>query len=334
MTFPSFRTVLFTSAAGMTGLVCLAATFGSPAPHAQASAGAVSVTTVVRMVDHNGGRGIRSAAPDLRGPSRSELQAPRAVPQPGPFVGVVLPDQAADIVAPQAGLVEGLHAALGEIVDAGQLLVSLSVEQSALEHQRAVAEREAARAALSRTRLERVHAQEEAARSERLSGEGLVTYEQLSQARFKLDESRALSAEAESRLAERTARAEQLAALRDQTRVSASFRGRVAVRYVSAGARVAAGTPLLRLISDGAVVLRFAIPEQLSELRAGAAVELVPVEHPELKFSARVSRVAPEIDAASRMRTVEAVPLNARQLTEAGLIGAIVNVQLKAAGAS
>lgn len=315
MKLRSSKTVLFTSAAGMTGLLCLGATLvGSSADHAQARAAGDSVLQQTRTVRSPQQQPPRNAMP--------------AAAQPA-LVGVLLPEQAADVVAPQAGLVESMHAALGENVDAGQLLVRLSVEQAALEHQRSVAEREGARAALGRARLEHTHAVEEAQRSESLSREGLLTHEQLSQARFKLSESRALAAEAESRLAERGARTEQLLALRDQTRVTASFRGRVAVRYVSAGARVAAGTPLLRLISDGAVVLRFAIPEQMTELQQGAMVELVPVEHPNLSYTARVVRVAPEIDAASRMRTVEAAPLDPKQLTEAGLIGAIVQVRLR-----
>ena len=277
----------------------------------------------------------RAAASQAEVPRRQELQLPgdAAVPSgaAGQYVGVLLPEQAADVVAPQAGLIEGMHAALGEIVNAGQLLVSLSMEQAALDLERAVAERDAARAALDRARFEQTHAQEEAERNQSLAGEGLVTREQLAQASFRSSETRALAAEAQSRLAERTARAEQLRALRDQTRVTAAFRGRVAVRYVSAGARVAAGTPLLRLISDGAVVLRFAISEQESTLQAGDIVELVPLEHAELTFQARVQRIAPEIDAASRMRTVEAQPTaaEATKLTEAGLIGAIVHVRLR-----
>jgi RND family efflux transporter MFP subunit len=257
------------------------------------------------------------------------LPSPLAAASSDPFLGVLLPEQASDVIAPQSGLIEGMHAALGEIVNAGQLLVSLSIQQAALEHERAVAERDAARAALERTRIEQAHAQQEAERNQSLAGEGLVTREQLAQASFHLRETRARAIEAESRLAERNARAQQLLALRDQTRVSASFRGRVAVRYVSAGARVEAGTPLLRLISDGTVVLRFAIPEQEGGVQVGSAVELVPAEHPELSYRATVQRISPEIDAASRMRTVEATPsaADAAQLTEAGLLGAIAHVK-------
>jgi hypothetical protein len=76
--------------------------------------------------------------------------------------------------------------------------------------------------------------------------------------------------------------------------------------------------------------LRFAIPQQESSLQVGTLVELTPSEHPELSYPATVQRISPEIDAASRMRTVEATPsaADAAQLTEAGLLGAIVQVKL------
>jgi RND family efflux transporter MFP subunit len=303
-------TVVLTSAAGVTGACSLATLLSSTAEHAHASA-PITVATALH------------AAEGLR---RSERQLPS-----GAFVGVILPEQAIDLAAPQAGRVEALHAALGEVVARDQLLVSLSVDQATLDVTRAAAERDGARAALDRARLEQSHAVEQAERTRQLAAEGLATSEELAQARFKSSESRALRAEAEARLQERSARAEQLAVLRDQTRVLARFHGRVALRYVSAGALVAAGTPLLRLISDDAVLLRFAIPEQVSELRAGSRIRFVPDQHRELSFEARVVRSAPEIDAASRMRTLEATPLDAQKIVEQGLVGAIVSVQLSAA---
>ena len=304
--------------------------------------GALSLgtTLLTACADPAQARAPRQPAQGNAEPSRrhelllpSPLDAATAKASSDHYLGVLLPEQASDVIAPQSGLIEGMHAALGEIVNAGQLLVSLSIEQAALEHERAVAERDAARAVLARTRIEQSHALQESARNESLAGEGLVTGEQLAQARFHLNEIRARALEAESRLAERSAREQQLLALRDQTRVTASFRGRVAVRYVSAGARVEAGTPLMRLISDGTVVLRFAIPEQDTAVQVGSEVELTPAEHPELSYRATVQRIAPEIDAASRMRTVEAAPslADAAQLTEAGLLGAIAHVTLSEA---
>ncbi|HTU61389.1 MAG TPA: efflux RND transporter periplasmic adaptor subunit [Polyangiales bacterium] len=293
----------------------------------------LGTTLATACADAAQARAPRQPAPGNANPARRPpllLSSPLDAASSEQYLGVLLPEQASDVIAPQSGLIEGMHAALGEIVNAGQLLVSLSMQQAALEHERAVAERDAARAVLGRSRIEQAHAQAESERHQSLAGEGLVTREQLAQARFHQSETRARAIEAESRLAERNARVQQLLALRDQTRVTASFRGRVAVRYVSAGARVEAGTPLLRLISDGTVVLRFAIAEQESAVQVGSTVELMPVEHPELSYQATVQRISPEIDAASRMRTVEATPsqADAAQLTASGLLGAIVQVKL------
>ncbi|HKU39621.1 MAG TPA: efflux RND transporter periplasmic adaptor subunit [Polyangiales bacterium] len=266
---------------------------------------------------------LAEAQPSAAQPERALVQEAER------FVGVLLPEQAADVSAQQAGIVRALHVALGEVVKQGQPLVTLDVEQATLDHTRAVAEREAARAALARARIEHSHATLEAERSEQLAHEGLTTHEELAQARFKLKQTLALASEADAHLKERSARAEQLLALRDQGSVTASFRGRVAARYVSPGTLVTAGTPLVRLISDAAMLLRFAVPEHVAELAAGRGVVFVPEERPELSFAASIVRVAPEIDAASRMRVVEALPADPEQLIAHGLVGAIVAVRLQ-----
>lgn len=303
-----------TSAAGTLALTLAAATLWSSAPDpAQAATQAPAQ--------------LQPAAPV---PAE---QPKKAEPDAEVLVGVLLPEQAADVSAQQAGVVRELHVALGEVVKPGQLLVTLAVEQATLDHTRAVADREAARAVLGRARVEHAHAVLEAERSEQLAQEGLTTHEELAQARFKLKQTQALASEADAHLQERIARAEQLLALRDQGSIKASFRGRVAARYVSAGTLVSAGTPLVRLISDAAMLLRFAVPEHAGELKAGRGVTFVPQERPELSFEAHVVRAAPEIDAASRMRVVEAVPADPQSIIAQGLVGAIVSVQLQSGDA-
>lgn len=337
--------VLSTSAAGMILLAFFAATFvSSTTDHAQAAVRRPLAILRPAPVDPIPVPLILTP-PTATAPSASEarepaakLECPPAAPvesragsvRPESFIGVLLPEHAADVSAQQAGLVRAMHATLGQVVESGQVLVSLAVEQASLDHTRAVAEREAARAALARARIESAHAASEAERSDRLAQEGLTTHEERSRAHFELDQSQVLTAEAEAHLRERSARADQLAALRDQGRVVASFRGRVAARYVSPGTLVAAGTPLLRLISDDKVLLRFAVPEHVTGLQVKSRVTLVPNEHAELRFAADVVRVSPEIDAASRMRTVEATPSDPKTLVARGLIGSIVSVHLDA----
>jgi multidrug efflux pump subunit AcrA (membrane-fusion protein) len=78
----------------------------------------------------------------------------------------------------------------------------------------------------------------------------------------------------------------------------------VAERLVEPGTVVAAGTPLVRLVDDGRLVVRFAVPPEES-VAVGAPVQ-VRLPGGALR-RAIVDRVAPEIDTLARLRVVEAL---------------------------
>ena len=102
------------------------------------------------------------------------------------------------------------------------------------------------------------------------------------------------------------ARIAQLEARLASSRILAPFDGRVARRYLDAGANAAAGTPVVRLISSQALLSRFAVPPDRASIPLGAEVR-IEIETPRLVLSGSVERVAPEIDAASQMVFVEAL---------------------------
>jgi len=307
--------LLFTATASALGLVCATSFL-----HSDGTTRARAEPSVMRPL-------ARTTHALARTQGETESSPSEGLELRSAFVGVLLPQLATDISAPQSGLVEALHVELGALVAAGDPLVTLSGQQATFDHQRATAERDAARALLARARATAAHAEEQSQRSVQLAQEGLITREELVQARFKLRESQVATEEAQARLSERTARAEQLAALQAQARVTANFHGRVALRYVTRGTLVPAGAPLVRLISDEAV-LRFAIPEQATDVRVGSHVAVVPQEQPDTTLTAVVVRVAPEIDAASRMRTIEAAPTTSTLVVDQGLMGALVSVRI------
>ena len=320
-------TWLFTSAAGLLGLLSSehlgSALDGTKPAHVQQGAAAKAVPRPRRSPSQSQGlteahKACGGAAEQDGCPAESER-----------YVGVILPGQASDVIAIHAGTVEQVHVALGDRVEQGQLLVSMSVEQARLDRVRAEAESAAARAALARAEVEQEHASTEAKSTRRLAGEGLASEQEASEARFRLRQSRNLAAEAQSLVKERDARAEQLRAIEEDANVSANFAGVVAVRYADAGAQVGAGAPLLRLISDGDLVVRFAIPERDGEpeLQIGQPVFVEPGESQREAFRATVVRLSPEIDSASRMRTVEAVPDDQKAVSERGWVGSIVTVR-------
>jgi len=242
------------------------------------------------------------------------------------YVGVFVSAHAADVVAEVDGVVEDMLAALGDRVKNGQSLVKLSVEQAQLDLTRAKAEQQAARAALKYAQIEQRHAVARAKRLRKLVDEGLASEEELSKARYEVAETKVQVAQARSVLEERGARTNQLRAIARGAEVEASFDGVVAIRYVDAGTRVAPGTPLLRLISQQELLLRFAIPEHV-ELRVGQPVVVESTTGERRRLHAKVVRLAPEIDSASRMRTIEAQPDQPKEVVAAGLVGAIVVVR-------
>ncbi|WP_437908533.1 HlyD family efflux transporter periplasmic adaptor subunit [Sorangium sp. So ce327] len=86
--------------------------------------------------------------------------------------------------------------------------------------------------------------------------------------------------------------------------IRAPFAGRVVARYAEPGESVNTTMPILRLISDDGLLVRFAVPEEhRGEVDEGASVR---VRAGGLELRGTVETMAPEIDAVSRALVVEA----------------------------
>jgi multidrug efflux pump subunit AcrA (membrane-fusion protein) len=92
--------------------------------------------------------------------------------------------------------------------------------------------------------------------------------------------------------------------------LTSPIRGTVASRYLDPGAIVRSGTPIVRLISAGTYVARFAVPpEQSARLHLGERIGF----HPESQgtgaagdLTGTISQIAPQVDTASQMVIAEA----------------------------
>jgi membrane fusion protein (multidrug efflux system)/multidrug efflux system membrane fusion protein len=127
--------------------------------------------------------------------------------------------------------------------------------------------------------------------------EGLNAREQL--ASVDLDVARSKAAEQEVHVQK----------LRDdlgRCKVSAPFPGRIGRIYRTEGSRVAAGEPIARLVADGELWVRFAVPPKYAGWARPGKYAEVMFEENGRKVTARVEYVAPEVDAASGMIFMEA----------------------------
>jgi RND family efflux transporter MFP subunit len=220
------------------------------------------------------------------------------------FVGVVLARQAVAVSAEGDGRLATVDVRVGDWVTRGTRLASLDTQSLAQDLAMAQASVGAAAADARRAEVELQKTKERRARRE--AARELFSQEDLAAASTEEQVAAAALDTARARVAQEKARQRQLQERIARSVLRAPIDGRVALRYLDAGALVHAGTPVVRLISSQDFLLRFAVPpERAGALRKGSPVE-VRLESPQLTLPALVSRIAPQIDPASQMIFVEA----------------------------
>ncbi len=226
------------------------------------------------------------------------------VRSPECYLGVVVAREAVDVATEAAGHLERIEVRIGDRVAQGDVVALLDTQ--AVDYQLAI-ERANLRSAEAQQRRQALEADRSAQEHHRrLALEGLLSREEEEAAAFRHQTAAVALEEAAAEVARVEARIAELEGTLERSRMRAPFAATVARRYLDAGARVAAGTPVVRLISSGNLLVRFAVPpEGASAVAVGAAVR-VEVEEPALTLGGVVEQLSPEIDAGSQMLFVEA----------------------------
>ncbi|MFY0528774.1 efflux RND transporter periplasmic adaptor subunit [Archangium gephyra] len=229
--------------------------------------------------------------------------APAAAPAGAGFIGVVVADGSVELSASLAARLDKVAVRVGDRVRKGSVLAQQDVR--ALEHelainqaglQMALADEEVARLAL-------VSAQESLQRGagSKLVDLGAISEEERARLRYAEQTAAAKLNAAQAQVQNQRARVEQLRLRISEASLRAPFDGRVARRYLDPGTMVAAGSPILHLISEGPQLVRLAIPEEeAARVTVGTPVRL-SARGQARELRGRVENVAPEVDAASRM---------------------------------
>lgn len=239
-----------------------------------------------------------SAALPAAGPVAAPPRADEPRDEPG-FLGVILPRQSVDVASEVEGRLLAIHVREGDRVRRGGAIATLDRAQIQRDLEMAQAGLRAAEAEVARRRVELKEADNRLAR--RLSIPESFPREEIQQAELQKQAAQADLDSALARTAEQRARVAQTQGRVARSEVRAPADGTVSRRYLEPGALAGPGQPIVRLISAGDLIVRFAVPpERARSLTAGQRVE-VEVEGTALPLPATLEQVSPEVDPPSGM---------------------------------
>ncbi len=275
--------------------------------------GAVSVVFGIVLVgcQEDGPPHVTADAPvDATAPIATPQRRVQQVPEPQPgWIGVVVPQATVDVIARAEGRLDSIDVGAGDSVVRGQVLARIDSSGLDQEVRMAEADLEVARAEHQRAIADADREQERSQRRE--AAADAVSREERESAAADARAAAALRDAAAAQINQRQARVEDLRRRRAEVTLRAPFDGRVAVRYLDTGALVADGAPVLRLVRDGSLAIRFAVPPvEAGDLTDGMVVTVRDHQDHEVT-RATVVQVAPEVDIASQMLFAEAIPVAA-----------------------
>jgi RND family efflux transporter MFP subunit len=263
----------------------------------------------------------REAPPEARASHDSEPSSSPA-PRGERLLGVVLATGVVELRAPFDGMVDQLGVQPGDQVPSGALLAAMSLAPLRNNERMDQALLEQAEAALNRAELESGEATERLQRYLQ-SPPGALSVDELTSAKYQQRLAATRVATARAQIRERQAALAQVRQHLAEAELRAPFDCVVSARYLDPGARVQAGTPLLRVIQAGGFRVRFALPEDVSaRATPGRTVSiLLPALGRELP--GRVESVSPEVDTPSRMVFAVATLLSTDTTVRAGMVARV-----------
>lgn len=266
----------------------------------------------------------QGVAPAPIQPSPSPEEPPPAPTHDKAFLGVVLPTEAIEIVAPFEGRVASLDVKPGDRVKAGMLMGFMWLDLLRSEEQMDEALLERAQAELQQAGLEANEATERLDRYLK-PAPGVLSVDELSKTRYEKTIALSRLAAARASARERKAALDQVRRRIAEAGLRAPFDGVVAVRYLDPGAKVPDGAPLLRLLRGDGFRVRFAVPEDHSAAVAAGLPVAVLVSALGKEIPGTIESVAPEVDTASRMifATATLMPSSESAGLRAGMVARV-----------
>ncbi len=269
-------------------------------------------------------------------PVRSAVAKGKQIQRVVESVGTFYPFEEAIISAEVDGKVDEVKIDLGDIVTQGQILVHVADEEQRylLAQQDAQLRQSLERLGLKdekdrvkdvketpevrRAAADMQEAEQRYRRARSLADQGIGAQADLDQFQARYNSARAAYDATINQARNLIQEVERYKAVLDlqrkklrDTTVRAPFAGLVKERMVTVGQFTRANTPLLTLVKTDPIRLRVEIPEKMGPwIKAGQTAEILVEAFSDRKFSGKIWRVSPTVDAAKRTFVVEALVPN------------------------
>jgi RND family efflux transporter MFP subunit len=232
---------------------------------------------------------------------------PAAAANDGGFIGVIVARVSVTIAPKVEATLESVAVSVGDRVKKDDPVAMLDKRALGQDLQMAQAQLKAAKAERARAAVEAKSARQKHERLKKVGSE-FVAAEELDTSKSGADSAVTHLSATAALVAEKQARVEQLKQLVQDAVLRSPLDGAIATRYADAGAQVGPSKPIVRVISMNDLLLRFAVPEdQAASVAIGMPVEVALGAWLGGKtVRGKIEKVAPEVDAASRMVFVEA----------------------------
>ncbi|MEZ6242139.1 MAG: efflux RND transporter periplasmic adaptor subunit [Phycisphaerales bacterium] len=270
------------------------------------------------IVGHAGAQGMPPANVVTDGVRQETIEQQRGA------TGEVRTRRRSQLAAEQVGLVVQLDLEAGDAVEKGEVIAKLDDTLAKLEKDRAQARVDLANATIDQRDAELSRAQRDLERIEELDAGGSASVSEIDEVRTRVAANEALLAQARADAA--VARAElALAAKRlDDMTVRAPFAGRIVRRETELGQWLAAGDPVVELVSVREIEAWVDVPERvvgrLRELEDAGPVQVdVRVAAIGATVRGQIVGIVPEGDPLSRMFPVRLSVPNENEALKPGM---------------
>jgi multidrug efflux pump subunit AcrA (membrane-fusion protein) len=220
--------------------------------------------------------------------------------------GVALSARHFELRAPMSSRIAGIPVEHGDLVGEGDVLAILDSEDGRAELEVVQAELRAQQRAGASARAAWRVARRRQATLERLRGDGYAPAETVESAELAVEHAAAEVDGLEAGIQGLRARVARLRAVVDEHQLRSPMAGVVAERLVDVGAFVAPATTILRVVSEHADLVRFAVdPEDRGAWTRGRRVDVWSTASARLT-GAVVQSIASEVDPATNLLFVDA----------------------------